>query len=86
MVVSYGLKSTLLPESENMANRQWGFPRNLGDPVVSTEMRGRGGAASETSGSTGFDVLGRWKRMTRRPGWYRQPKETKGGETDGRKS
>ena len=25
------------PGSENMSKREWGFPRNLGDPVVSTE-------------------------------------------------
>jgi len=25
------------PGSENMGKWEWGFPRNLGDPVVSTE-------------------------------------------------
>ncbi len=25
-----------------MGKREWGFPRNLGDPVVSTEMTRRG--------------------------------------------
>jgi hypothetical protein len=25
------------PGSKNMGRREWGFPRNLGDPVVSTE-------------------------------------------------
>ena len=35
-----GLRPTVLPESKNRADKQWGFPRNLGDPVVSTEERG----------------------------------------------
>jgi len=33
----YGLGRVGRPGSENMSKREWGFPRNLGDPVVSTE-------------------------------------------------
>ena len=42
-----GRSATVLPESEIVANRQWGFPRNLGDPVVSTVERGRRGCRTQ---------------------------------------
>ena len=32
-----GLMPSVLPGSENRARAQSGFPRNLGDPVVSTD-------------------------------------------------
>jgi len=38
-----GLGHHGLPGSESMANGQWGLPRNLGDPVISTGKRGCGG-------------------------------------------
>ncbi len=31
-----GLMRTVLPGSKSRARAQWGFPRNVGDPVVST--------------------------------------------------
>ncbi len=36
----HGLRPTVLPESKNMSKRIKGFPRNLGDPVVSTTISG----------------------------------------------
>jgi hypothetical protein len=33
--IEAGLMPPVLPGSENRARAQWGFPRNVGDPVVS---------------------------------------------------
>ena len=72
------------PGSKNMRKREWGFPRNLGAPVVSTE-----------EARTGYRVINpRPDVVARNDGgsetcvipWYRQTKETKRGEMGGRKS
>jgi hypothetical protein len=77
----------VLPESKNMAEKPLGFPRNLGDPAVSTGFIGCGGVAEpEALPVHRRCVLGRWKRMPRRTVWYRQAKATKRGGTVGGKS
>jgi hypothetical protein len=66
------------------ANGQSGFPRNLGDPVVSTatsraEIPGKQLLAPRPHG-----VYGGSERAVQP--WYRQAKETKRDGMDGRKS
>jgi len=36
--IAFGQMSMVLPGSKGPAKVQWGFPRNLGDPVVSVEF------------------------------------------------
>ena len=43
----HGEGRAVLPESKNRANRQWGFPGNLGDPVVSMRTSASGVAEPE---------------------------------------
>ena len=75
------------PESKNMAQKQSGFPGNLGDPVVSTGSFGPRGVAEPKALPVHRRCdLGWWERTTRRTVWYRQAKETKRGEKGGRKS
>ena len=80
----YGLVQAVLPASENMANGQLGFPRNLGDPVVSSvtsrlELPGYQLQALAAHSS----AEERTERVQPR---YRQAKETKCGGMGGRKS
>jgi hypothetical protein len=48
-----GLEQVGRPGSENMCRREWGFPRNLGDPVISVAK-----SRLETPG----DQLQAWRR------------------------
>ena len=49
-----GQTPMVLPGSKSPAKVQWGFPRNLGDPVVSVELLLRHGLADlEQSGPVG---------------------------------
>ena len=69
-----------------MAQKQSGFPRNLGDPAVSTGSFRRLGVAAQ--GTPGLPSLRSWAvgAKARRTEWYRQAKATERGGTDGRKS
>src|SRR5208337_2118285 len=80
-----GLVRAVLPASaRTCANGQGRFPRNLGDPVVSSEIPGRRYRVTNS----------RPRRRTRPPRSelkrvrprYRQAKATKCGGTEGRKS
>jgi hypothetical protein len=73
------------PESKNMAQKQLGFPRNLGDPVVSTGTRRPWGGRTPTLQACRCCVLGDGSE-SRRTEWYRQAKATKCGGRAGRKS
>ena len=62
-----------------------GFPRNVGDPVVSTLIIGSGRCLTQTSRPpVGVGPCGRYEG--RRKEWYRQAKETKCGGMSGRES
>jgi len=56
--------TSVLRESKNIANGQWGFLRNLRGPVVSTADRPKGLANLQTPGP-GLCVLGPWERRRR---------------------
>ena len=73
------------PGSENMSKRESGFPRNLGDPVVSTEAFPDGDTGRPTPGPPPTTRHGGGSETDAFP-WYRQAKETKCGGKDGRKS
>jgi hypothetical protein len=68
-----------------MGKRALGFPRNLGDPVVSTEAFPDGDTGRPTPGPPLTTRHGGGSKKGAFP-WYRQAKETKCGGTDGRKS
>ena len=76
---------SVTPGSESRANGHEGSPGNLGDPAVSTEQAGRSYRLTNSGlildPATGAD--GDERRSQR---WYRQAKETKCGEKDGRES
>ena len=80
-----GLERLGRPGSENMCKREWGFPRNLGDPVVSTEAFPEGDTGRTTPGPTTAARSRRGSETCVIP-WHRQAKETKCGGTNGRKS
>jgi hypothetical protein len=73
------------PGSKNMRKREWGFPRNSGNPVVSTEDNPDGDTGRPTPGPTPATRHGGGSEIGAFP-WYRQAKETKCGGMDGRKS
>ena len=67
------------------AEAQLGFPRNVGDPVISAFISGLGRAGTNLlAPGSASDPVGDTKR--RRNGRYRQAKETKCGGMGGRKS
>jgi hypothetical protein len=68
-----------------MRKREWGFPRNSGNPVVSTEDNPDGDTGRPTPGPTPATRHGGGSEIGAFP-WYRQAKETKCGGMDGRKS
>jgi hypothetical protein len=74
------------PESKNMAQKQSGFPGNLGDPVVSTGII----SAPEwpKQKHSRLAAVASWAAGAKPRGtaWYRQAKATKCGGTAGRKS
>jgi RNA-directed DNA polymerase len=77
---------------EEQGTSTWGFPRNLGIPVVSTTRAGQGATGEENPGpvasarpSGGSGLHGR-TRSTASPSWYRQAKATKRGGMGGRDS
>jgi hypothetical protein len=57
------------PGSENMSEREWGFPRNLGDPVVSTK-KSRAGVPGDQPQARHRHTQQRRERKMRVP-WYR---------------
>src|SRR5271167_1469436 len=72
------------PGSESRANGHEDSPGNLGDPVVSIVPAGRS-PAYQLQADPRLAVPSRGDEPgTKR--WYRQAKETKCGETDGRES
>lgn len=80
-----GLERVGRPGSKNMCKREWGFPRNLGDPVVSTK-KVRKGIPDDQPQAHRLAFGGGGRENNRMHSWYRQAKETKCGETDPRKS
>jgi hypothetical protein len=68
-----------------MGKRKWGLPRNLGDPVVSTEADPEGDTGRPTPGPTPVTRSGGGSETCVFP-WYRQAKATKRGGKAGRKS
>jgi hypothetical protein len=73
------------PGSENMRKRELGFPRNLGDPVISTE-EARKGIPGNQPQARRLVLGGGESEINRVRSWYRQAKETKRGGRDDRKS
>ena len=80
-----GLERLGRPGSKNMCKRAWGFPRNLGEPVVSTEAFPEGDTGRPTPGPTWQHAAAAGAKSCVIP-WYRQAKETKCGGRNGRKS
>ncbi len=77
-----------LPGSKSRAKAHLGFPRNVGDPVVSTDKSGKKGSPGNSQKTPG---LWRWHLAPHRSEpkmqpWYRQTKETKCGGMGGRES
>jgi hypothetical protein len=68
-----------------MRKREWGFPRNLGSPVVSTEAFPDGDTGRTTPGPTRQHAAVVGAKSCVIP-WHRQAKETKCGGRNGRKS
>src|SRR3954447_12625684 len=73
------------PGSESRANGHEGSPGNLGDPAVSTEQAGWSYRLTN-SGMIRGPATGTDGDEHRSQRWYRQAKETKCGEMDGRES
>jgi hypothetical protein len=80
-----GLERLGRPGSENMRKREWGFPRNLGAPVVSTEAFPDGDTGRTTPGPPRQHAAAAGAKSCVTP-WHRQTKETKCGGRNGRKS
>ena len=81
----FGQWRAVRPGSENMCKRVLGFPRNLGDPVVSMEEIPDGIPAEQPQARCWAFGGGRNENSRTFP-WYRQAKATKCGGTGGRKS
>src|SRR4051795_12219095 len=86
-VAQSGQTPMVLPGSKSPAKVQWGFPRNLGGPVVSVEhTSARAGRISTSPGPQARAFAGpagaNWRTHRR----YRRAKETKLGGTNGGKS
>jgi len=69
-----------------MGKRELGFPRNLGDPVVSTEEIPAGATGQPTPGPTADARSRRRERIAARSRGIVRAKETKRVEKGGRKS
>ncbi len=79
-----GLVQAVLPESKNMSKRITGLSKNLGGPVVSSEISRMEIPGDQLQASAAHSsVEERTQRVQLR---YRQAKETKCGGMGGRKS
>jgi hypothetical protein len=81
-----GLEQVGRPGSKNMCRRKLGFPRNLGDPDISTEKTPEGDTGLPTPGPPLTLGDGGRDETSRVLWWYRQTKATKCGGMDVRKS
>ena len=77
-----GLMPSVLPGSESRARAQSGFPRNVGDPAVSTDQSPGRRYRVTNSRRPPAAALGRGAGETRALSGIARAKETKRGETE----